>query len=79
MTPAMIEQRQLTDLEKVLAETGKLLAEQAKLNAEATKLQAEATKLHRDAFWQPVGIAAALIGTVATVTTLALKAMGLLT
>ncbi|HGM4967297.1 TPA: hypothetical protein ACKP0L_005664 [Pseudomonas putida] len=54
------------DLEKTHAEIVKLIAE-------TRKLQAEAGKMTRETFWYPVGIATALIGTVATVTTVLVK------
>jgi len=56
--------------------TNKINAEIAKLMAETQKLNAEAGKLTRETFWYPVAIASGMIGAVATVTVLAMKALG---
>lgn len=77
--------RATAEMLKLLAEQAKLNAEQAKFNAEQgkllaerAKLDAEAVKLQRDAFWQPVAIAAAMMGGTAALLTVAFKATGLM-
>ena len=64
------------DLAKVESEIGKLIAEAGKLNAETGKLNAEARKLTREAFWYPVAIATALIGSVSGATAVLIKLLG---
>lgn len=70
--------RATAEMLKLLAEQAKFNAEQSKLLAERGKLDAEALKLRRDAIWQPVGIAAAVLGAGATVATIVLKVTGLM-
>lgn len=48
----------------------------AKLMAETQKLNAEAGKLNRETFWYPVAVSTGMIGAVATVTVLIMKALG---
>ncbi|WP_241689637.1 hypothetical protein [Pantoea agglomerans] len=48
----------------------------AKLMAETQKLNAEAGKLNRETFWYPVAVSTGMIGAVATVTVLVMKALG---
>jgi hypothetical protein len=48
----------------------------AKLMAETQKLNAEAGKLNRETFWYPVAVSTGMIGAVATVTVLIIKALG---
>lgn len=57
------------------AEAEKIHVEIAKLMAETSKLNAEARKMSREAFWYPVAVASALIGSVAAVTTVIVKTM----
>lgn len=55
------------------AEAEKIHVEIAKLMAETSKLNAEARKMNREAFWYPVAVSGALIGSVAAITALLLK------
>lgn len=48
----------------------------AKLMAETQKLNAEAGKLNRETFWYPVAVSTGMIGAVATVTVMIMKALG---
>ena len=44
--------------------------------AETQKLNAEAGKLNRETFWYPVAVSTGMIGAVATITVLIMKALG---
>lgn len=48
-------------------------AELEKIHAEIAKLMAETAKINRETMWYPVAVATALIGAVATVTTVIIK------
>ncbi|KIC84965.1 hypothetical protein RN49_21410 [Pantoea agglomerans] len=56
--------------------SNRINVEIAKLMAETQKLNAEAGKLNRETFWYPVAVSTGMIGTVATVTVLIMKALG---
>lgn len=50
-------------------------AEHEKIHAEIAKLMAETSKLNREAAWYPIVVASGLIGAVATVTAIIIKAL----
>ncbi|MCD2358995.1 hypothetical protein LQK91_21570 [Pantoea sp. MHSD4] len=56
--------------------SNRINAEIAKLMAETQKLNAEAGKLTRETFWYPVAVSTGMIGAVATITVLIMKALG---
>ena len=53
-------------LEKIHADISRIYAEQRKLNAEAHKIT-------RENFWYPMGVAMAVVATIASITGLAIK------
>ena len=50
-------------------------AEHEKIHPEIAKLMAETSKLNREAAWYPIVVASGLIGAVATVTAIIIKAL----
>lgn len=61
------------EIYKLSAENAKLAAENAKLTAERDKLSIEPREGTREIFWYPLGIATALVGSVAAITALAIR------
>ncbi|MGF6095601.1 hypothetical protein [Pseudomonas sp. 18175] len=53
-------------LEKIHADISRIYAEQRKLNAEAHKIT-------RENFWYPMGVAMAVVATIASITGMAIK------
>lgn len=82
MTSAELEKIHV-EIAKLMAETSKINEESRKLaaesarinNAEVAKLIAETKKLNREVFWYPMAIASGLVGAVAAVTALIVKAL----
>jgi len=56
--------------------SNRINAEIAKLMAKTQKLNAEAGNLNRETFWYPVAVSTGMIGAVATITVLIMKALG---
>ncbi|MFL1417900.1 hypothetical protein ACI77M_17085 [Pseudomonas fildesensis] len=62
-----------TTTDRMNVEVSRILAEIARMNAEQNKLHAESLKITCETFWYPMGVAMAVVATVASVTGIAIK------
>lgn len=62
-----------TTTDRMNVEVFRILAEIARMNAEQNKLHAESLKITCETFWYPMGVAMAVVATVASVTGIAIK------
>lgn len=63
------------EIARLMAETQKLSAESAKLSRESQKLMVEPYRIRRATFWYPMAVACGIVGTIATLTILLMKAL----
>lgn len=64
---------QLASMERMHADISRIYAEISRMYAEQGKLNAEALKITRETFWYPMGVAIAVVATIASITGMAIK------
>jgi quinol-cytochrome oxidoreductase complex cytochrome b subunit len=70
----MAEQNeQQTTTDRMHAEVSRIFAEIARMQAEQEKLKSESMKINCETFWYPMGIAMAVVATIASITGMAIK------
>ncbi len=70
----MAEQNeQQTTTDRMHAEVSRIFAEIARMQAEQEKLKSESMKINCETFWYPMGVAMAVVATIASITGMAIK------
>jgi len=70
----MAEQNeQQTTTDRMHAEVSRIFAEIARMQAEQEKLKSESMKINCETFWYPMGVAMAVVATIASITAMAIK------
>ncbi len=63
----------LATMEKMHADVRRIYAEISRMQAEQDKLRSESLKINCETFWYPMGIAMAVVATIASITGVAIK------
>ncbi|PRA29785.1 hypothetical protein [Pseudomonas poae] len=71
--PQTSTDRMHAEVSRIFAEISRMQAEQDKLKAEQEKLRSESMKINCETFWYPMGVAMAVVATIASVTGMAIK------
>ncbi|CRM59961.1 hypothetical protein [Pseudomonas sp. 31 R 17] len=70
----MLEQNeQQASMEKMHADVRRIYAEISRMQAEQDKLKSESLKINCETFWYPMGVAMAVVATIASITGVAIK------
>lgn len=64
---------QHASMEKMHADVSRIYAEISRMHAEQGKLNAESLKITCETFWYPMGVAMAVVATIASITGMAIK------
>ena len=64
---------QQATMEKMHADVRRIYAEISRMQAEQDKLRSESLKISCETFWYPMGVAMAVVATIASITGMAIK------